>query len=97
MVSRDAIVLGAGIVGTSIALHLAKRGLGESLEIDIDGRDHQVDVERLLRVRPQRFHHAGADGDVGDEMPVHHVDVDEIGTRGLDRLDLRTQPREISR
>jgi len=31
MVSRDAIVLGAGIVGTSIALHLAKRGLGVAL------------------------------------------------------------------
>ena len=31
MVSRDAIVLGAGIVGTSIALHLAKRGLAVAL------------------------------------------------------------------
>src|SRR5215470_15051076 len=31
MASRDAIVLGAGIVGTSIALHLAKRGLGVAL------------------------------------------------------------------
>src|SRR5258708_30373367 len=31
MVSRDAIVLGAGIVGTSIALHLAKRGLAIAL------------------------------------------------------------------
>jgi len=28
---RDAIVLGAGIVGTSVALHLAKRGLSVAL------------------------------------------------------------------
>src|SRR5437899_5209901 len=31
MVRIDAIVLGAGIVGTSIALHLAKRGLSTAL------------------------------------------------------------------
>src|SRR6476661_7545931 len=31
MVSRDAIVLGAGIVGTSTALHLIKRGLAVAL------------------------------------------------------------------
>ena len=31
MARCDAIVLGAGIVGTSIALHLAKRGLGVAL------------------------------------------------------------------
>src|SRR5262249_42700606 len=31
MARTDALVLGAGIVGTSIALHLAKRGLGGAL------------------------------------------------------------------
>ena len=31
MARTDAIVLGAGIVGTSIALHLAKRGLAVAL------------------------------------------------------------------
>lgn len=31
MVHRDAVVLGAGIVGTAIALHLAKRGLAVAL------------------------------------------------------------------
>ena len=31
MARTDAIVLGAGIVGTSIALHLAKRGLSVAL------------------------------------------------------------------
>jgi D-amino-acid dehydrogenase len=36
MARTDAVVLGAGIVGTSIALHLAKRGLGVAL---LDRRD----------------------------------------------------------
>jgi len=31
MARMDAVVLGAGIVGTSIALHLAKRGLAVAL------------------------------------------------------------------
>jgi D-amino-acid dehydrogenase len=31
MARTDALVLGAGIVGTSIALHLAKRGLAVAL------------------------------------------------------------------
>ena len=31
MARTDAVVLGAGIVGTSIALHLAKRGLSVAL------------------------------------------------------------------
>ena len=31
MARTDAIVLGAGIVGTSIALHLVKRGLSVAL------------------------------------------------------------------
>jgi D-amino-acid dehydrogenase len=36
MARTDAIVLGAGIVGTSIALHLKKRGLGAAL-VDVRG------------------------------------------------------------
>jgi D-amino-acid dehydrogenase len=39
MARTDAIVLGAGIVGTSVALHLAKRGLSVAL-VDRDGPGH---------------------------------------------------------
>ena len=72
-------------------------GLGEGLQIGIDRRDHQMHVERLFGVGPQRLHHRRADGDVGHEMAVHHIDMDEIGARRLDRLDLGAQPREIGR
>ena len=41
MARTDAIVLGAGIVGTSIALHLAKRGLSVAL-IDRAGVGEQT-------------------------------------------------------
>ena len=70
-------------------------GLGEGLEIGIDRRDHQMHVERLFGVRPQRLHHRRADGDVGNEMAVHHIDMDQVGAGRLDRLDFRAQPGKI--
>jgi hypothetical protein len=61
----------------------------------IDRRDHQVDVERLGRMRAERFDHRRADRDVGDEMAVHHVDVDPVGPGRVDRADLLAQAGEI--
>ena len=72
-------------------------GLGELGHVRVDRRDHQMDVEGQLGVRPQRLHHRRADGDVGHEMPVHHVDMDVVGPGLLDRAHLLPQPREIGR
>ncbi len=57
--------------------------LGEGFEDRIAGRDHQMHVENLLAVRAQRLHHVRPDGDVGHEMPVHHVHMDPVGSGGL--------------
>ena len=46
-------------------------------------------------VRPERLHHPRADGDVGDEMAVHHVDVDPVGAGLVDRADLLAEPGEV--
>jgi hypothetical protein len=43
-------------------------GIGESLDIGIDRRDHQMDVEGLLGVGPERRSPV-ADGDVGTKWP----------------------------
>ena len=69
--------------------------LGEGFEIGIARRDHQVDVERLLAVGPQRLHHVGSDRDVGHEMAVHHVDVDPVGAGRVDRPHLLAEPGEV--
>ena len=63
-------------------------GLGERLEIRVARRDHQVHVEHLLAVRPQRLHHVRPDRNVGDEMAVHHVDMDPVGAGLIDGADL---------
>jgi hypothetical protein len=72
-------------------------GLGEGFEIGIAGRDHQMDVECLLGDRADGLHHGGTDGDIGDEVPIHHVDVDPVGARGLDGADFVAQFGEIGR
>jgi hypothetical protein len=40
----------------------------------------------VSKVSSQRFDDARPDREVGDEMPVHHVDMDVIGPRRIDRM-----------
>ena len=72
-------------------------GLGESLEVRVARCDHQMHVEHLLGVGAQRFHDVRPDGDVGDEMTVHDVEMDPVGARGIDRPDLLAQFAEVGR
>ena len=72
-------------------------GFGEGLDEGIARRDHQMHVEELLRMRAQRLHHVGADGDVGHEMPVHDVDMDPIAAGGIDGAHLLAEPGEVGR
>ncbi len=70
-------------------------GLGEGLEIEVDRRDHQVDVERLGGVRAEGLHHRRPDGDVGHEMAVHHVDVDPVRPGLVNGADFLAEAREV--
>ena len=71
--------------------------LSEGLEERIGRRNHQMDVERLGAVRPQRLHHGRADGEVGHEMAVHHIDMDPVGAGFVDGAHLLAEPGEIGR
>ncbi len=71
--------------------------LGEGLEEGIDRRDHEMDVERLGAVRPERLHHRRADGQIGHEMAVHDVDVDPVRSRLVDGAHLLAEPGEVGR
>ena len=42
-------------------------------------------VKWLCRVRAKRLDHGGTDGEVGDEMTVHDVDVDPVRAGLVDR------------
>ena len=55
-----------------------RAGFRESLQIGVAGRDHQMDVEDPIRRAAQGLHDIRPDGDIGHEMPVHHIDMDDI-------------------
>src|SRR5262249_59021975 len=59
------------------------------------GGDHQVHVEHLFGVRAQRLHHVGTDGDIGHEVPVHHVDMHPVGAGGVERAHLLAELGEV--
>jgi hypothetical protein len=81
---------GLGVEGDDIG-----PGGGEGLQIGVDRRDHQVNVERLGGVRAQGLHHHRADRDVGDEVAVHHVDMDPVGPGGVNRAHFLAQAGKI--
>ncbi len=76
---------------------MSEPACGEGLDKGVAGRDHQMHVEDLLRVRTERLHDVGADGDVGHEMPVHDVDMDPVAARRIDGAHLLAEPREVGR
>ena len=70
-------------------------GLGERLQIRIAWRNHQMRVEYLFRMRAHRLDDVGAVGNVGDEMPVHHIEVDPVGAGRIDGAYFLAQSGEI--
>jgi hypothetical protein len=72
-------------------------GLCEIFEIAIGLDDHQMHVDGLRGCLAHRFDDNRADRDVRDKAPVHHIDMDPVGSGLVNRPDLIGEPPEISR
>ena len=72
-------------------------GLGEILEIMFGLDHHQVDIDRFCRRLAHRGDHHRADREVGNEPPIHHIDMDPVGAGAVDRAHLVGQAPEIGR
>ncbi len=70
-------------------------GVDECVEVAVRVLDHQVHVQGQRGGAPDRFHHRRTQGDVGDEVPVHHVDVDRARAAALGGGDVLAEPREV--
>ena len=57
--------------------------------------DHQMNVKRQFRDFFQAFNDGWPDGQIRHEMAVHHIDMQEIGTRSLHCGDFVGQAREV--
>jgi len=71
-------------------------GVAKRFEVATRLRHHEVAVEEQPRMRAQRAHDGRPDGEVGDEVAVHHVDVQPIGRAG-DLPDRLGQVAEVGR
>ncbi len=60
-------------------------GLGERRQVPVGLRDHQVNFQGNRRHGPEPAHDHGPERDIGDEVPVHDVDVNPVGA-GRDGL-----------
>ena len=72
-------------------------GLGKGGDEFVGVLDHQVAVERQVGGLAQALDHRRPDGDVGHEMAVHHVHVDDRAAAPLGRGNLIGQMGKIRR
>ena len=55
-----------------------------------------MNVENEITVFSNMTDDHGADGEVGNKIPIHDIDVHPIGARSLELTDLLPQPAEVS-
>jgi hypothetical protein len=72
-------------------------GFSEVLEIPLGCLDHEVDVEEPFGHPRHGSRDGGAQRDVRYEVAIHDIDVDPLGTRGIDRTHIFGQRTEVSR
>src|SRR3546814_20212876 len=77
---------GAVDMGTGLGMDGDDVGprLGEGIEEIVDGADHQMHVERLVRMRPKRLQHRRADRQIGHEIERKNVASEKsVSVRGI--------------
>jgi hypothetical protein len=62
-----------------------RTGIGEGWQVFFGFNDHQMNIQGQVGDLADGFDDAGAKGDVRDELTVHDIHMDPIGT-GLRRL-----------
>ena len=84
-------------VGQDLHVHGYHRGPGvdERLHETIRFLDHQVDIEGDRDHSFERTDHRDADRQVRHEVPVHDVDVNEVGPSAFGRGNLCPELREV--
>jgi hypothetical protein len=70
-------------------------GVGKLGKIPLRPLHHQMHVERPVGQLPERTDERRSKRQVGDEVAVHHIYVDPLGSAGHRALDLFLEPAEI--
>ena len=72
-----------------------RAGVGKGGDKLVGVLNHQVAIERQFRMFPERGDDGRADGDIGDEVAIHHIDVDHGAATALGRGDFVGQAGEV--
>ena len=93
----DDVLEGAVQVAADLLMHgdHVGAGLGEGGDEGVGVLDHQVAVERQLGDGAQGLDHGRAEGDVGDKVAVHDIDVDDGAAAALGRGDFVGEMGEV--
>ena len=73
--------------GLSVNNEAAAAGVDVALSQDIGCEHHQVSLKRLLGVFARRCNDVGSKGEVGDELAIHDVPLEEVNARGIKCLN----------
>jgi hypothetical protein len=71
--------------------------VGEGAKVAFRLDDHQMNVERLGGRAANGLQHGWPDADIRHKAAIHHVDMDPIGTGGINGANFFAQPREVCR
>src|SRR5262249_39148965 len=72
--------------GLDVHRDTVRARFGESLQIRIARRNHQVHIERLSGVTADRLDDVGPYGNVWNKMTVHDIDMDPVGAGSINGL-----------
>ena len=84
-----------GVAGLEVHRETGPAGIEERLQVAIGLADHQVHVERQPGVPPDCLHDHRPHRQIRDEVPVHHVDMNQVGPARFDHRELLTQDPEV--
>ena len=68
---------------------------GKGVQVPFGLDDHQVELQGQAGLAPQNAHCVDAECEVGDEDPVHDIDVQPLGAAFLEAADLIGETAEI--
>lgn len=97
----SAVDLGDGCMDIAVGLDMdgdrIASGISEGVDIADGVLYHQVGVEEAVGAAADGSDGLGAECDVRNEHPVHHIEVDPIGSGGGGAGDLFAKPGEVCR
>ena len=83
--------------GFQVDVQAIGSGFNEVICIPVGLFDHQVDIQsRFPHQAPKGLHHVDSKGDVGNEMPIHNIDMNPFSSASLNPPGLILNPTEVS-